>query len=45
MLALAEVKKRDNGGLLVLSGVLCDDGVNTLAVLGREGEGDRGVVV
>jgi hypothetical protein len=45
VLALAEIKKRHDGGLLVLRGVSGDDLLDELLVLGSELEGDRGVVL
>lgn len=44
VLALAEVEEGDDGGLLVLRGVVGDDFLGTLEVLGGEFEGNLGGV-
>ena len=44
VLTLAEVEERDDGGFLVLRGVVGDDFLGTLEVLGGELEGDLGGV-
>ena len=45
MLALAEVEEGHDGGLFVLWGVSFEDLVDDFEVLGREFEGEGGVVV
>ncbi len=45
MLALAEIEERHDSSFLVLGGVALEDLVDDYEVLGREFEGDGGVVV
>lgn len=45
VLALAEVEQRHHGSLLVLRGIPREHLLDELLILGRELEGDRGVVV